>query len=68
MSPEWELQFPLMTLRAATSLGSDHTPLVLDSRSESPVGPTDFSLKLAGLRSQVSRIWLQANGLRMPSK
>jgi exonuclease III len=34
LSPEWELQFPLLSLRAATCLGSDHTPLVLDSGSE----------------------------------
>jgi exonuclease III len=31
VSPEWELQFPLLSLRATTSLGSDHAPLVLDS-------------------------------------
>jgi endonuclease/exonuclease/phosphatase family metal-dependent hydrolase len=31
VSPEWELQFPLLSLRATTSLGSDHSPLVLDS-------------------------------------
>jgi hypothetical protein len=42
VSPEWELQFPLMSLRATTCLGSDHTPLVLDSGSESLRKSTRF--------------------------
>jgi endonuclease/exonuclease/phosphatase family metal-dependent hydrolase len=30
VSAEWELQFPLSSLRGLTSIGSDHTPLLLD--------------------------------------
>ncbi|XP_071683729.1 uncharacterized protein [Lolium perenne] len=31
VSPEWELRFPLARLTAETRIGSDHTPLILDS-------------------------------------
>jgi endonuclease/exonuclease/phosphatase family metal-dependent hydrolase len=36
VSPEWESQFPCLSLRASTSLGSDHTPLVFDTGSVVP--------------------------------
>jgi exonuclease III len=32
ISAKWEQQFPLSSLRALPSIGSDHAPLVLDSR------------------------------------
>jgi hypothetical protein len=31
ISPEWETHFPMATLSAETRIGSDHTPLILDS-------------------------------------
>jgi exonuclease III len=36
VAPEWETQFPCLSLRASTCLGSDHTPLVLDTGSSTP--------------------------------
>jgi hypothetical protein len=42
VSPEWEIQFPVSSLRASTSLGSDHTPLVLDSGSAPPSRSSRF--------------------------
>ncbi|KAK1684683.1 hypothetical protein QYE76_045531 [Lolium multiflorum] len=34
IAPELEAHFPMCSLAAETSLGSDHTPLILDSRDE----------------------------------
>jgi hypothetical protein len=31
ISPEWETHFPMATLSVETRIGSDHTPLILDS-------------------------------------
>ena len=31
VSPEWEAKFPMASLRAESSIGSDHSPLVLDT-------------------------------------
>jgi hypothetical protein len=64
MSPEWELQFPLTTLRAATSLGSDHAPLVLDSGSESPSRTNRFFFETSwfevpGFKDMVASKWLE---------
>jgi hypothetical protein len=42
VSPEWETQFPVSSLRASTSLGSDHTPLVLESGSAPPSRSSRF--------------------------
>jgi endonuclease/exonuclease/phosphatase family metal-dependent hydrolase len=42
VSPEWETPFPVTSLRASTSLGSDHTPLVLDSGSAPPSRSSRF--------------------------
>jgi exonuclease III len=37
ISPELEPAFPLCTVTAETSLGSDHTPLIFDSGEELPI-------------------------------
>jgi hypothetical protein len=42
VSPEWETQFLVSSLRASTSLGCDHTPLVLDSGSAPPSKSSRF--------------------------
>jgi hypothetical protein len=34
MSTAWEVAFPLCSLAAITRIGSDHTPLLLNSREE----------------------------------
>jgi endonuclease/exonuclease/phosphatase family metal-dependent hydrolase len=38
VSVEWEMEFPLCTLRAATRIGSDHSPLLLCSGGSTPRG------------------------------
>jgi hypothetical protein len=62
VSPEWELQFPLLSLRGATCLGSDHTPLVLDSGSECPRKSTRFFFEtswfhIPGFSEMVVKRW-----------
>jgi hypothetical protein len=42
VSPEWEAQFPLTLLRASTYLGSDHSPLVLDTGTRLLKKPNRF--------------------------
>ena len=51
MSTEWEQKFPLVTVRALTRTGSDHTPLLLESGDASHKGNTShFYFELAWLR------------------
>jgi hypothetical protein len=62
VSPEWELQFPLLSLRAATCLGSDHNPLVLDSGSEVPRKSSRFFFEtswfhIPGFAEMVAQRW-----------
>jgi hypothetical protein len=70
VSPEWEIQFPLTVLRATTCLGSDHTPLVLDTGSKLPNRPNRFFfesgwLDLPGFKEMVAHHWVaQAVGMR----
>jgi hypothetical protein len=35
---EWEQKFPLVTVRALTRIGSDHTPLLIDSGEAAHIG------------------------------
>jgi endonuclease/exonuclease/phosphatase family metal-dependent hydrolase len=37
-SVEWEHKFPLVSVRALTRSGSDHTPLLLDSGVQADLG------------------------------
>jgi endonuclease/exonuclease/phosphatase family metal-dependent hydrolase len=37
-SVEWENKFPLVTARALTHTGSDHTPLLIDSGEQAHTG------------------------------
>jgi hypothetical protein len=70
VSPEWETQFPLTLLRATTSLGSDHSPLVLDTGSCVPKRTNRFFfeaswLHLPGFVELVRNRWLlQAESIR----
>jgi exonuclease III len=62
VSPEWENQFPLSSLHASTSLGSDHTPLVLDSGSAPPSRSSRFFFETSwfdvpGFVELVTRRW-----------
>jgi hypothetical protein len=70
VSPKWETHFPLTVLRATTCLGSDHTPLVLDTGSRLSRSPNRFFfetswLELPGLKEMVVDHWItQAAGMR----
>jgi exonuclease III len=64
VSPEWEIQYPLLTLRASTSLGSDHTPLVLDTWSVAPSRSSRFYFETSWFdipvfREMVAARWLE---------
>jgi endonuclease/exonuclease/phosphatase family metal-dependent hydrolase len=37
-SVEWENKFPLVSVRELTRTGSDHTPLLIDSREHAHLG------------------------------
>jgi hypothetical protein len=50
---EWEQKFPLVSVRALTRSGSDHTPLLLDSGEQSFLGNKfHFSFELAWLKQE----------------
>jgi exonuclease III len=42
ISPLLEPRFPLCSVAAETSLGSNHTPLILDTRDDSPIRSNRF--------------------------
>ena len=42
VSPAWDSNFPLSTLKAEIQLGSDHTPLVLDTGEDPPIRSNRF--------------------------
>jgi endonuclease/exonuclease/phosphatase family metal-dependent hydrolase len=70
VSPEWETQFLLSLLRATTCLGSDHSPLVLDTGSSLPKRTSRFFfesswLSVPGFLELVKDRWaVQAEGIR----
>jgi endonuclease/exonuclease/phosphatase family metal-dependent hydrolase len=46
-SVEWEQKYPLVSVRALTRSGSDHTPLILDSGDQAFIGnKSNFSFEL----------------------
>jgi hypothetical protein len=50
-SVEWEQKFPLVSVRALTRSGSDHTPLLIDSGNQEHIGnKARFSFELSWLR------------------
>jgi hypothetical protein len=62
VSPEFEAIFPLCSLSAETSLGSDHTPLVLDSGEGTPARSNRFFfesgwLEIQGFSDRVLAHW-----------
>ena len=36
VSAQWEVMFPLCSLKAVTQIGSDHTPLLFSSGDDAP--------------------------------
>jgi hypothetical protein len=52
-SVEWEQKFPLVSIRALTRSGSDHTPLLLDSGDQAFLGnKANFSFEFAWLKHE----------------
>jgi hypothetical protein len=52
-SVEWEQKFPLVTVRALTRSGSDHTPLLIDAGIQAHVGNKPrFSFELSWLEQE----------------
>jgi hypothetical protein len=49
----WEEKYPLVTVRALTRAGSDHTPLLIDAGSPANIGKNNhFSFELSWLRKE----------------
>jgi hypothetical protein len=63
-SVEWENKFHLVSVRALTRTGSDHTPLLIDSGEQAHLGNKSlFSFELSWLRQdgfldRVKKEWL----------
>jgi hypothetical protein len=52
-SIEWEQKYPLVSVRALTRSGSDHTPLLIDSGHHAHIGNSArFSFELSWLRQE----------------
>src|SRR6266540_4912302 len=52
-SVSWEQKFPLVTVRALTRTGSDHTPLLIDSGQQAHLGNRpQFSFELSWLQQE----------------
>uniref|UniRef100_A0A453IJP9 Endonuclease/exonuclease/phosphatase domain-containing protein n=1 Tax=Aegilops tauschii subsp. strangulata TaxID=200361 RepID=A0A453IJP9_AEGTS len=61
VDPEWELKFPLASLRAITRVGSDHVPLLLSTENDRP------HLLLASISSPFGSTRLGLPTLSMPA-
>ena len=64
MDTEWELKFPLVTVRALERIEalSDHAPIILDSNSTKPVARCPFKFELGwmhreGFVDMIKNIW-----------
>ena len=57
MDTEWELKFPLVTVRALERIEalSDHAPIILDSNSTNPTTRRPFKFELGWLHSVFER-------------
>jgi hypothetical protein len=52
-SVEWENKFPLVSVRALTRSGSDHTPFLIDSGEQAHLGnKAHFSFELSWFRQE----------------
>jgi endonuclease/exonuclease/phosphatase family metal-dependent hydrolase len=56
VSASWEGRFPLVSLCAETRIGSDHTPLILDSGDDSPLDHLGSFFKMVGSWFRASKI------------
>ena len=63
IAPQLDNLFPLASLVAETSLGSDHTPLIFNSGEDSPIRSNRFFFEtgwfeIAGFREMVQEVWI----------
>jgi hypothetical protein len=71
-SVEWEQKFPLVSVRALTRVGSDHTPLFIDSGDHAQIGNNArFSFELSwfeqeGFYDLVKREWAAVSAGKTP--
>ena len=61
-SVDWDARFPFSTLSALPKVGSDHTPLVLDTGARAPSNPEPFRfvkwwLSQPGFHQMVTEAW-----------
>jgi hypothetical protein len=67
VSVEWEEKYPLVSARALTRTGSDHTPLLIETGSPAHLGRTrHFSFELSWLKQEgffdmVKDLWESSN-------
>jgi hypothetical protein len=64
VSASWEGRFPLVSLCAETRIGSDHTPLILDSGDDAPPRSSRFIfengwLMVQGFKDLLTAKWRQ---------
>ena len=66
VSAQWEVMFPLCSLKEGTRIGSDHNPLLFSSRDDAPPPRTHrfrfeaFWLEQPGFFEMVRDRWLEA--------
>jgi hypothetical protein len=71
-SVEWEQKFPLVSVRALTRAGSDHTPLLIDSGNHAHIGnKARFSFELSwfeqeGFYDLIAREWAAVSAGKTP--
>jgi hypothetical protein len=71
-SVEWEQKFPLVSVRALTRAGSDHTPLLIDSGDHAHIGNNArFSFELSWFEQEVfydlvKREWVAVSAGKTP--
>ena len=62
VSAQWDVMFPLCSLKVVTRIGSDHTPLLFSSGDEAPLGPVASTLRHSGWSNRVSLGWFATAG------
>ena len=68
IAPELDILFPLATVAAETSLGSDHTPLIFYAGGSNQVRSSRFFFELGWFEIEGFPTWLGTNGLGLPRR
>ena len=62
VSAQWEVMFPLCSLKAVTRIGSDHTPLLFSSGDDATLESVTSTLRRFGWSNRVSLRWFATAG------